>query len=249
MILYFTGTGNSKYVANRIAAALNDEAINLFDKIKNEDYSPMTSDSPWIIVTPTYAWQIPNIAKNWLNKVALNGNKSIFFVLTCGDSIGNAATFAKNYAKAKNMKFKGLTKVVMPENYIAMFNVPNEAEAKDIIEKSNAEIDLIASAIKSGRNFITETSFLGALQSGPINKIFYSAFVKDKKFTVSPNCNGCGICKNGCITNNITIKNGKPLWNGNCTHCMACICNCPKEAIEYGTKSIGQPRYKCPAKI
>ena len=29
----------------------------------------------------------------------------------------------------------------------------------------------------------------------------------------------------------------------NCTHCMACICYCPKEAIEYGKKSKGKPRY------
>ena len=27
------------------------------------------------------------------------------------------------------------------------------------------------------------------------------------------------------------------------THCMACICYCPKEAIEYGKKSKGKPRY------
>ena len=31
-----------------------------------------------------------------------------------------------------------------------------------------------------------------------------------------------------------------------CTHCMACICRCPSEAIEYGKHSIGKPRYVCP---
>ena len=43
--------------------------------------------------------------------------------------------------------------------------------------------------------------------------------------------------------NNVTLKDGKPSWGKNCTHCMACICYCPKEAIEYGKKSVGQPRY------
>lgn len=28
-----------------------------------------------------------------------------------------------------------------------------------------------------------------------------------------------------------------------CMHCMACICSCPVDAIEYGKKSVGQPRY------
>lgn len=43
--------------------------------------------------------------------------------------------------------------------------------------------------------------------------------------------------------NNIRLENGKPVWGKNCTHCMACICYCPKEAIEYGEKSKGKPRY------
>jgi len=43
--------------------------------------------------------------------------------------------------------------------------------------------------------------------------------------------------------NNIHLENGKPVWGKNCTHCMACICYCPKEAIEYGKKSKGKPRY------
>ena len=44
-------------------------------------------------------------------------------------------------------------------------------------------------------------------------------------------------------TNNITLQTGKPVWGQNCTHCMACICYCPAEAIEYGKKSLGKPRY------
>ena len=43
--------------------------------------------------------------------------------------------------------------------------------------------------------------------------------------------------------NNIALKDGKPVWENACIHCMACICYCPKEAIEYGKKSVGQPRY------
>ena len=46
-----------------------------------------------------------------------------------------------------------------------------------------------------------------------------------------------------CPTNSITIQNGRPVWGGSCTHCMARICRCPAEAIEYGKKSVGKPRY------
>ena len=45
---------------------------------------------------------------------------------------------------------------------------------------------------------------------------------------------------------NIKLADGKPVWGDRCTHCMACISRCPKEAIEYGTHSRGLPRYLCP---
>ena len=79
--------------------------------------------------------------------------------------------------------------------------------------------------------------------SGPVNPIFYKCFVKADAFAVSSACIGCGQCAKRCPMNNVALKDGKPSWGKNCTHCMACICYCPKEAIEYGKKSVGQPRY------
>ena len=52
-----------------------------------------------------------------------------------------------------------------------------------------------------------------------------------------------GKCVQVCPLNNVQLKNGKPAWGSNCTHCMACICYCPAEAIEYDKKSEEKPRY------
>ena len=72
---------------------------------------------------------------------------------------------------------------------------------------------------------------------------FYSCFVSDRAFRVGEACTGCGSCARRCPVNNILLYDGKPVWCGSCTHCMACICYCPTEAIEYGRKSRGKPRY------
>ena len=45
------------------------------------------------------------------------------------------------------------------------------------------------------------------------------------------------------VINNIEIKDKKPIWNDSCSHCMACIGNCPVEAIEYGTITQDKARY------
>lgn len=79
--------------------------------------------------------------------------------------------------------------------------------------------------------------------SGAVNPIFYKEIVKADAFTVSDACIGCGKCAQRCPLNNIRLNKDKPVWGSNCTHCMACICYCPKEAIEYGKRSVGKPRY------
>ena len=56
-------------------------------------------------------------------------------------------------------------------------------------------------------------------------------------------CIGCGKCAANCPMNNIQLKDGRPIWGRECTHCMTCICYCPVEAIEYGKRSAGKPRY------
>ena len=49
-----------------------------------------------------------------------------------------------------------------------------------------------------------------------------------------------------CPLANISMKDKRPVWGDACTHCMACINLCPKQAIEYGKRTEGKPRYTGP---
>ena len=100
MILYFSGTGNSKYVAQRIADALGDEIVNLNDRIKSSDTSPVETGERLIVVTPTYAWRIPRVVRDWLLKTELRGAKQVWFVMTCGSEIGNANKYNRDVLRA-----------------------------------------------------------------------------------------------------------------------------------------------------
>ena len=244
MILYFSGTGNSRYIAERIAVALGDELLSMNDRIKAGDTSPVTSDERLIIVTPTYAWRIPNIVRDWLAETNFPSAKQAWFVMTCGSEIGNAAKYNRVLCQEKQLTYMGTAQIIMPENYIAMFNAPQAEEARQIVVKAEPDIDRVISAIAANQSFPPPRNNLyDRFMSGPVNPIFYAFFVKANAFTASDACTGCGQCTRLCPTNNITLKSGKPVWGGDCTHCMACICRCPTEAIEYGKKSRGKPRY------
>ena len=244
MILYFTGTGNSRYIAHRIADALGDGLLSMNDRIKAGDTSPIEVNERLIIVTPTYAWRIPRIVRDWLTKTEFPGAKRAWFVMNCGSEIGNAAKYNRTLCREKQLSYMGTAQIIMPENYIAMFDAPRAEEARQIVDRAESGIDRAATAIAENQAFPPPRDNLyDRFMSGPVNPIFYAFCVKAKAFTVSDACIGCGQCARLCPTNNITIQNGKPVWGGDCTHCMACICYCPAEAIEYGKKSLGKPRY------
>ena len=214
------------------------------DRIKAEDTSSVKADDRLVIVTPTYAWRIPRLVENWLRRTEFPGAEQAWFVMTCGSEIGNAAKYNHVLCQEKQLAYMGTAQIVMPENYIAMFNAPQAEEARQIVVKAEPDIDRAISAIADGQAFpVPRNNLYDRFMSGPVNPIFYSFFVKSKAFAVSNACTDCGQCVRLCPTNNITIQNGKPFWGSDCTHCMACICHCPTEAIEYGKKSAGKPRY------
>ena len=244
MVLYFSGTGNSKYVAKRIADALGDTLLSMNERIKAVDASAVGCGERLVIVTPTYAWRIPRIVRDWLLKTDFPGAKRAWFVMTCGSEIGNAAGFNHELCQAKGLAYEGTVQIIMPENYIAMFNAPQADEARAIVAKAEPDIKRAIAAIAADQAVAPpRRSLIDRFMSSAVNPLFYPLFVKSSAFTVNSKCVGCGQCVSLCPMNNIALKNGKPSWGKDCTHCMACICYCPTEAIEYGKKSLGKPKY------
>ena len=171
MILYFSGTGNSKYVAKRIADALGDEILNLNDRIKASDTSLVETGERVIIVTPTYAWRIPRVVRDWLRKTELRGAKQVWFVMTCGSEISNADRYNRELCTEKAISCMGTAQIVMPENYIAMFAAPQADAAREIVVKAEPSIDRAIAAIQRNQPFApTRNNLYDRFMSGPVNR-------------------------------------------------------------------------------
>ena len=65
MILYFSGTGNCKYVAEQIAAAVGDTAVSVED---SGGKIALEMGEIFGIVFPTHFWEIPAIMREFLEK-------------------------------------------------------------------------------------------------------------------------------------------------------------------------------------
>jgi flavodoxin len=131
MILYFTGTGNSRYVAEKIADETKSELLNLSDRIKKNETFAVQADNV-VFVTPTYAWRIPRIVRDWIRKADFSAVKKVWFVMTCGSEIGNASAYNQKLCSEKGCEHMGTAQIIMPENYIAMFDVPGNSVCGNI---------------------------------------------------------------------------------------------------------------------
>lgn len=259
MIFYFSGTGNSQLAAKQIAEITKDDIISINQQLRQRSihqsrhheapsrqgaHSSFYSEKPLVFVAPTYAWRMPRVVSQWIRETGFEGNKDAYFVLTCGGSCGNGAVYAKRICAEKGLHFRGFAPVLMPENYIALYETPDERESRSIIDKAKPCIDGLAMQIRHRKPFAeSPVSFGDKLRSGLVNTLFYPLVVHDKGFNVTDDCVSCGKCAQRCPLVNIEIINKKPVWKGDCTHCMACIGGCPVNAIEYKSKTKGRNRY------
>lgn len=153
MIFWFSGTGNSKYAAQRMAEALNEPLLCMNDRIKAHDTAAVETGERLVIVTPTYAWRIPRLVRDWLLQTELRGARQAWFVMTCGGEIGSADRYNRELCRVKGLSCMGTAQIVMPENYIAMFGVPQADEARRIVAKAEPDIDRAIAALREGLPF------------------------------------------------------------------------------------------------
>ena len=244
MILYFSGTGNSRYTAREIAGITGERLVCINDIMRDGMNVRLSSHSPFVFVLPTYAWRMPRVAEEFIRKAGFAGTKDAYFILTCGSETGNAWKYAKRLCDKKGLKFLGLKGIKMPENYIVMFSAPGKDESKKIIGGALPDMVEAAERIKTGRPFEKpKLSFVDRIKSSLVNIMFYPLFVKADGFFAKESCVSCGLCEKICPLKNITLLSGRPVWGDSCTHCMACICACPEGAIEYSKKTKGKRRY------
>ena len=101
MVVYFSGTGNSKYVAKRIADSLQEKLLCMNERIKSSDTGPVKTGEKLVVVVPTYAWRIPRVVSNWIGQTEFAGAKNVWYLMSCGSGIGNADIYNRKLSEKK----------------------------------------------------------------------------------------------------------------------------------------------------
>lgn len=243
MILYFTGTGNSRFIANQLGNLLEDEIVSMNEYIKSGKTGSFCSDNPFIFITPVYMSRMPLDVEKFLKNSTFKGNRTAYFIFAAAAAIGTAEKYCKKICAVTGLTFNSSTAIIMPANYVVMYDVTPKEKALSEAEKALPEIRKTADQIKSGRPLEKNPKTTGHKGFGMFVPMLNIFMTNSKPFTANEKCIGCGQCENLCPKNNISLKNKKPLWHDDCMQCMACISACPAKAINYGRKTQDRNRY------
>ncbi len=264
MLLYYSGCGNSQYVASQLATQLGDNLV----KIDPADPAPSVTlcDGEALgIVCPVYAWAVPRLVSEYIGRLTIAGSPSqlsaspfIYLACTCGDNVGRTPERFDKCLRRKGWHLDAAFSFVMPETYI---NLPGfHLDTAEGVQRKYADLDQrlpwVVEKIKKRERIVDVVrGKMPRFNSYVVNPLFYGLLITDRKFHVSDACVSCGLCEKVCPLHNITLAGDyadpkasvaaglRPVWHGNCTNCMACYHHCPQNAIHFGKATLGKGQY------
>jgi ferredoxin len=241
MIFYFSGTGNSRYVAERLGAMLDLPVVSVTDFEKSEIDA---SGKPIGIVWPVYFWGIPTVIGEFIKRTEFKNYDRIISVCTYGESPRGASRMLEKEFLKKGISVKHIFEIRMPDNYVLLYHVPPEDEQKHLLDEADRYIEKMPGLIAENE-YAEKRSLIGPVISA-IGYPFHKYGRGTKRFRVTDGCTGCSTCETVCQMNIIRMEDGRPHWaEGKCERCLACVHKCPESAIQIG-RSLKHGRYLNP---
>jgi flavodoxin/Pyruvate/2-oxoacid:ferredoxin oxidoreductase delta subunit len=223
-LYYFSGTGNSLYVAKELKKRIKGSKLIPIVSSLNKGSIISGTDTVGFFF-PVYLTSLPFPVKKFLEKINLKSADYIFAVLTNAGFPGPVDIYLKKIFKKKEKKINSIFKVKMINNSpsglrpFADKNWTNRI-VKEKISMLDADIkkklDIIQKTVSMKEKNPDEKKFqplkylISILMSPALKSLDRSN--KEIPFYSDSTCNGCGVCENVCLSKKIKIKNRKPFW-------------------------------------
>lgn len=248
-IFYFSGTGNSLFVAAEIVSRIGGKLISIASVMANEHIT-IEADVIGIIFPVYYATNdcgLPLIIRRFVPKLQGLNSKYIFAVCTCGNMPGTTLENFEKLLKSQDGLLAAGFNLKMSDKTLT------KEKQDEAFTRQRKKLDAICKYVRAEKNGKKETR--GILRKIVLAPLLYLAIkpafsrryrklsgakkspfselvpLADQSFQVSAKCNGCGICAHVCPVNNVELVDCKPTWRHHCETCLACYSWCPQAAI------------------
>lgn len=242
MVFYFTGTGNSLYIAQQ----LEPDPVSIPQVMARRE---LAFEAEAIgVVAPVYGHEVPPMVKEFLHKAAFRTGY-FYMVLTYGNRHGGAAELAAGLCRQCGIQPAYINVIQMVDNWLPAFDME---EQKQLDKQIDSQLAAIQRDIRARRRWIAPAS----AQDRAAHQEFLNRMSQlppdawQHLLRVTEDCVGCGICQQVCPSGSIRVENGRAVHTpGRCQTCLACIHACPRRGIQLTVPDrSGPPPWPCDAK-
>lgn len=258
-IYYFSGTGNSLFVAQELQKRIPDSTIipivSLLDRTTIQTGGKVIG-----FVFPVHALTIPIAVKRFIRKLDARSAEYLFAIATREGTLFRGFEKIDQLLKKQHKRLDAhfILEMYNNESRHEGYRVPTEEDILTLERIALDKLNQIQEIIKERRssrekdvsytidfphgplvNYLTEKVVLaGMTVSEYIGGVNY--------FYQDGNCSGCGICQKVCLSEKIKMVENKPVWQKDvlCYMCFACLNYCPKKAVQVsdipGVKSFSK---------
>lgn len=217
MGLYFSGTGNTKYVLELFLEKLSESDYTICSIEENHVIECIKQEKEIVIAYPIYYSSLPKIVNDFLDtNIDLFIEKKIFIISTMGLFSGDGSGLVQRKLKKVNA---------------------------NIINKAKISIDDAAIRIKRGLEVRQGLSFRSHVAGLLGQRLYFGHHVKkysDKIKIDNERCTKCNHCVRLCPMKNLVLKD-RVYTSDKCTMCYRCLNLCPTQAITLiGKKMVQQ---------
>lgn len=246
MVLYFSGTGNTLYVVNRIKGILNKEncATQIHSMEEEVIINPDEFDLLILGSPKYYEYPVLDFIK-YIKRNLPTNKKTIPTMFFCTQVSPLETNFNEIEYILEKKNYKLIVSKSIPiANNMIIFNSFPLTEQKKVshnLEQLDRELPYLLTCLMTGEvKKEKPNSFLGGicrLSGYSFTKLFQWFAVK---YSSTDACTGCGVCARKCPKKNIVMQDQRPRFGNDCIFCMRCINRCPSNAILYNNKACNQ---------
>jgi len=250
VLIYYSGTGNSKRVSEWIADTACEAGIKTYvtsyDQFNAEKINGFTGKTMVGFFSATHGFNMPHSMLKFLIRFNVLKGSDVFIGNTRAGmklsriflpGLSGIALYLPAFIMfLKGYRIRSLYPVDLPSNWISLHPGLKAKVIDSMFDHYKSLTRRYAVKVLSGKRVFLKAFILLPLDllvfPLAVGYYFFGRYIIAKTFITNKNCDNCGLCIKECATGSIILSGNRPFWKLTCESCMKCMNHCPKRAIE-----------------